>query len=230
MVHELGHVITESKPCAIDNNIYPLAKRTTTIYRTCMYQDNVLTAKNFWGFRMADGFLESISSKIVSSPEFRQELKNFGYDLKDYEYKDERLFPSRIYDEYKACFELFDYIMDGKLFEFSCMTFNSNEELETYIKTNRLEIIFFHLDKSNDALWALKKYEGKEWSKEFEELLNNYQQHKNNSLLVAEVCAEWFGKSKTDQKYQELYEIYSKTLDKQKTFPSNAKFTQNKQK
>ena len=47
------------------------------------------------------------------SKEFRNELKEAGYDLKDYIYKDERLFPSRVYDEYKACFELFDYMMDG---------------------------------------------------------------------------------------------------------------------
>ena len=58
---------------------------------------------------MADGFLESICSKIFASNEFREELKEAGYDLEDYIYKDERLFPSRVYDEYKACFELFDY-------------------------------------------------------------------------------------------------------------------------
>ena len=33
LCHELGHVITESKPCEIlENGIYPIAKRTTTFY------------------------------------------------------------------------------------------------------------------------------------------------------------------------------------------------------
>ena len=130
LCHELGHVITESNPCKIlEKGIYPFAKRTTTFYFNCCYVDGKLKANDSYGFRMADGFLESICSKIFMQPEFRTELFNLGYDLKDYIYKDERIFPSRSYDEYKACFELFDYIMDGELFEFSCITFNSNQEL-----------------------------------------------------------------------------------------------------
>ena len=70
------------------------------------------------------------------APLVNKELFNLGYDLKDYIYKDERIFPSRSYDEYKACFELFDYIMDGELFKFSCVSFSSNQELLSFINEN----------------------------------------------------------------------------------------------
>ena len=82
LCHELGHVITESKPCEIlENGIYPIAKRTTTFYFNIYYENNKLLAQNEYGFRMADGFLESICSKIFMQPEFRSELFNLGYDL-----------------------------------------------------------------------------------------------------------------------------------------------------
>ena len=57
LTHELGHVITESKPCKIDNNgIYSWAKITTTFYQNCGYQDGELHANRWFGFRMADVF------------------------------------------------------------------------------------------------------------------------------------------------------------------------------
>lgn len=225
LTHELGHVITESKPCQITaNGLYPLAKRTTTIYQNGQYQDGKFGATKWYGFRMADGFLESISTKIFASPEFRQELLASGYDLKDYIYKDERLFPSRIYDEYKACFELFDYIMNGALFDFSCMSFTSNEDLINYLNKHRLNIIFEHLDRSNDLLWSLKKYEGREYDEEFEELLKQYLEAKETSLDLAKVCLELYGKAEDDKKFQELYDVYAKTLNKQKELPIPSKY------
>ena len=154
LTHELGHVMTESKPCEIlDNGHYPLIKKTTTFFFDCRYElGDIFLTQDYFGFRLADGFLESICSKIFNSNEFRQDLLNKGYDLEDYVYKDERLFVSRIYDDYKACFELFDYVMNGKLFEFSCMTFNSNEEFIKFVNENKLKTIFSIIDEANEAL------------------------------------------------------------------------------
>ena len=91
LTHELGHVMTEYKPCVIDDNgFYPVAKRTSAIYLKCKYNDEgVLETNYFFGFRMSDGFLESICTKIFESKDFREELSESGYDLKDYIYKDE---------------------------------------------------------------------------------------------------------------------------------------------
>ena len=228
LTHELGHVITESKPCSIKNDVYPLVKRTTTFYQNCIYENGNLMASNCYGFRMADGFLESISYKIFSSPEFRQELLQEGYDLQDYEYKDERLFPSRIYDEYRTCFELFDYIMDGALFDFSCISFNTNEELVKYINEYKLNTIFSYLDKSNDYFWLLKPFEGKAWSKEFDEIVTKYQEYKEISLNLAIILLEMYNKTE-DETFKILYDTYSKTLEKQKTLPLNDKIKANKQ-
>lgn len=221
LVHELGHVITESKPCEINSDgVYPFAKRTTTLYQNCFYEDGILKVKSgMFGYRMSDGFLESISTKIFSSPEFRQELFVEGYDLEDYVYKDERIFPSRIYDEYKACFELFDYIMDGCLFNFSCMSFNSNDDLRKFFVNNKLNVVLGHLDKSNDSLWELKSYEGKERDDLFDSLLQEYIEAKKVSLYVASVLCEKYGKSLDDPKYNELLSIYKSTLEKQKQLP-----------
>ena len=228
LTHELGHVITESKPCQITNDgIYPLVKRTTTIYHKGQYQEGKFGATKWYGFKMADGFLESISTKIFASPEFRQELLASGYDLKDYIYKDERLFPSRIYDEYKACFELFDYIMNGTLFDFSCMSFHSNKDLANYINKHRLNIIFEHLDRSNDILWQLKKYEGKEYDEKFEELLKQYLKAKDTSLNLANVCLELYGKKEDDKEFQQLYDTYAQTLNKQKQLPIPKEYLKN---
>lgn len=118
LTHELGHVITESKPCKIDNNgIYLWVKKTTTFYQDLEYRDGELGADSGYGFRMSDGFLESICTKIFESIEFRQELYQSGYDLQDFVYKDERIFPSRVYDEYKACLELYGKNDDDLLFQ-----------------------------------------------------------------------------------------------------------------
>ena len=74
LTHELGHVITESKPCQITKDgIYPLVKRTTTIYHKGQYQEGKFGATKWYGCRMADGFLESCSTKILASPEVIQE-------------------------------------------------------------------------------------------------------------------------------------------------------------
>lgn len=217
LTHELGHVITEYNPLQIvpSTKVYPVVKRTTTFYYNCKYDNNEqLTAEAIYGFRMADGFLESICTKIFQSKEFRQELKDEGYDLKDYEYKDIRLFPSRIYDEFKACFELFDYLMDGKLFEFSCKPFSSNEEIIKFINDNKLNIIFPYLDKSNDALWKLKKYENKPTDETFEELFMDYQNKKNMSLLLAEELLELYQKERNPH-YNKLLSTYEDTIKHQ---------------
>ena len=220
LLHELGHVITESKPCEITKDgIYPLAKRTSTFYFNCKYKNSGLKTTGCFGYRMADGFLESICTKIFESQEFRKELLDSGYDLKDFVYKDERIFPSRVYDEYKACFELFDYIMGGALFDFSCMTFNKNEEFLNHINKYKLITIFGHLDKSNDSLWKLKVYEGKEWDEEFNKLLNEYLEYKKTSLSLAEILLDLYGKSIDDSAFQKLFDIYATTLNKQKQLP-----------
>ena len=66
------------------------------------------------------------------------EIVKEKYDLKDYVYKDKRLFPSRVYDEYKACFELFDYVMNGALFDLSkgCYDYYDNEYIFPAQKIN----------------------------------------------------------------------------------------------
>ena len=220
LTHELGHVMTEYAPCSINNGIYPIAKRTTAFYLSCYYdKDNCLYAKNIFGVKMSDGFLESISTKIFASREFREELLEAGYDLGDYVYKDERLFPSRVYDDYKACFELFDYIMDGTLTDFSLRNFSSNLDLVKYINDNRLSLIFSYLDKSNDALWSLKKFERKDYSEEYKELLDDYKEKKSFSLTLASELATIYGKNENDSKYQELTDTYRNTLHKQVLLP-----------
>ena len=220
LTHELGHVITEPRPCEISaDGLYPIIKRTTTFYLKCKYQDNKLYAYNVFGHRMSDGFLESICTKIFASNEFREELLHSGYDLKDYIYKDERLFPSRVYDEYKACFELFDYIMNGTLFDFSCTFFDTNKDLINYVNKYKLNLLFQYLDKSNEALWTLKTYEGKERNEEFGKLLDKYLEEKNMSLEVSKVFLEAYGKKEDDEKFQQLYGIYSSMLEKQRLLP-----------
>ena len=220
LTHEIGHVITEYNPCKIDDEQkYPLAKRTTTIYTGMKYVNGELHANNWWGFRLADGFLESICTKIFSSKEYRQELLDIGYDLKDYKYKDKRLFPSRVYDEYKACFELFDYIMDGALFNFSCMRFNNNNDFVNYINEHKLINIFQYLDKSNEALWNLKEYENQEWNEDFNQKLEQYLEQKDHSLQLAHTLQELYGKSTDDKEFQRLYDIYANILNKQELLP-----------
>ena len=224
LTHELGHVITEPKPCEIkttDEGIeyYPLAKRTNTYYQTCYYRNGELIAHRINGFRIADGFLESICSKIWSSKEFREELLQNGYNLQNFIYKDERIFSSRVYDEYKACFELFDYIMDGDLFDFACQTFSSNQDMVDFINNKKINIIYSVLDKSNDALWNLKKFEDKEPTDEFLTALDDYNNKKQTSIAFADELMDFLGKSCDDKKYLELIDIYNATLQKQKLLP-----------
>ncbi|MCI6266531.1 MAG: hypothetical protein MR598_06795 [Erysipelotrichaceae bacterium] len=222
LTHELGHVITESKPCSInEDGIYPWVKRTTGFFGKCRFDSitQKTSANSMFGFKMSDGFLESICTKIFLSNDFRTELKEAGYDLKDYIYKDERLFPSRVYDEYKACFELFDYMMDGALFDFSCQTFSTNEELITFINKHKLNIIFGFLDKSNDALWELKKFEDCDRTIEFDTLLNDYLEKKSTVLNLAPVVLEMYNKQEEDLMYQQLLNTYKNTLQMQKTLP-----------
>lgn len=229
LTHELGHVITESKPCEIDDNgIYPFVKKTSGFCLGCLYSKEELLTKGQYGLRMSDGFLESICNKIFESLEFREELLSSGYDLKDYVYKDKRLFPSRVYDEYKACFELFDYIMDGALFDFSCMSFDSNEDLANYINKYKLIAIFGYLDKSNNALWALKGYEGKEWDDNFGKLFQQYVEYKDASLYLSKVCLEkLYNKSVDDPLFQQLFDTYASTLEKQKQLPIPNEYLKN---
>jgi hypothetical protein len=216
LVHELGHVITEPNSNQVmENGIYPILKKTTSIYLTCGYKNGELLSRNGYGFRMADGFLESICTKIFASDDFRRELLLDGFDLEDYEYKDPRLFPSRVYDDYKACFELFDYIMNGALFEFSCRTFDNDGDMVNFINEHKLNLIFEYLDKSNDRLWDLKKFEGKEFSEEFGKLLSTYLDNKQIAIEVAKTLLPLYGKSEDDPRYIELLNNYKNTLSKQ---------------
>ena len=231
LTHEIGHILTNAKPLKVtENGIYPLIKRTITIHSRCEYKNNgdLLAAKSF-GNKMTEGYIESMCTKIFDSQEFRKELYQIGYDLKDYKHKDERLFPSRIYDEYKACFELFDYIMDGSLSNFACTQFKSNQEILDYINKNRIITFYNYLDKSNELLWDLKDYEEKEYDEQFDELLNQYLKAKNTSLNLAKKCIEIYGKSSDDKELQKLYDEYAKTLSKQKLLPLPNEYLNKKQ-
>ena len=227
LTHEIGHVITESKPCLYVDGVYPIVKRTTTFYTNCKYRDGDFLTTSINGYRMADGFLESICTKIFESSEFREELFDASYDLGDYVYKDKRLFPSRIYDEYKACFELFDYLMDGALFEFSCKAFETNEELIDFINRYNLNNIFSILDLSNDSLYELKVFEGKEMDSLFIEKLDNYVANKKNSLMVASIMAEDNNKIESSQ-YKRLLDNYTDILNSQVLLPIPDSYLDNK--
>lgn len=220
LCHELGHVMTEFNPCALSNGVYGVVKRTAGIYTNCEYNDSGdLLASGLYGFRISDGFLESICSRIFASSEFREEILECGIDLKDYVYKDERLFPSRIYDEYKACFELFDYVMDGVLFDFSCKKYEDNKSLVDDINKYKLNTIFKYLDSSNDALWKLKRYERKESNEEFIGLLEKFRENKANAINLLYVLLDMYGKKEDDKKLKELLDVYANGLDKQKLLP-----------
>lgn len=223
LCHEIGHVMTEFNPCAISNGVYGLVKRTAGIYTNCEYDDNGdLLASGLYGFRMSDGFLESICSRIFASTEFREEILKCGIDLKDYVYKDERLFPSRIYDEYKACFELFDYVMDGALFDFSCKKYEDNKSLVDDINKLKVSKIFGYLDASNDALWKLKRYEEKESDEDFLGLLADYKAKKETVVNLVYVLLDMYGKNEEDDRFKELLDTYVKVIDKQKLLPINS--------
>ena len=218
LTHELGHVITEHSIYDLKDGKCPIIKKTGDFYTNCIIEDDELKARGLFGFRVTDGFLESISSRIFLSDDFRRELLEAGYDLEDYEYKDERLFPSRVYDEYRACFELFDYIMDGALTEFCSREFTSNDEIIKFINENKLSILYGYIDKSNDALWSLKRFEGREWSEEFNSLLRTYMNEKNNVINLAYALLGVKGKSE-DDRFKELLNTYKSCLSKQKELP-----------
>lgn len=221
LTHELGHVMTEPKPCKVlDNGHYPLIKKTNAIFLDCRYElDGILLTQDYFGFRLSDGFLESICTKIFESNEFRNELKEKGYDLKDYIYKDERLFKSRMYDEFKACFELFDYIMDGRLFEFSCISFKSNEEFANYINKYKIINIFKIIDDCNETLWKLKPYEEQDYTSFVGNVIQDYLEKKDKVIDLAYCCASINNKSTNDQKFIDLVNTYKSTLSKQKLLP-----------
>lgn len=113
-------------------------------------------------------------------------------------------------------------MMDGALFDFSCQTFSTNEELITFINKHKLNIIFGFLDKSNDALWELKKFEGCSRTIEFDTLLNDYLEKKSTALNLASVVLEMYNKQE-DLMYQQLMNTYKNTLQMQKTLPISEK-------
>lgn len=118
--------------------------------------------------------------------------------------------------------------MDGTLFDFSCRTFSTNEELVSFINKHKLNIIFGFLDKSNDALWELKKFEGCSRTIEFDALLNDYLEKKSTVLNLAPVVLEMYNKQEEDLIYQQLMDTYKNTLDKQKTLPISEEEKQGK--
>lgn len=215
LTHELGHVLTESMPCErLENGIYPVIKKTNALYLNCFYNENgQLVSKTSMGFRTSDGFLEHMGTLIFENDLFLSELEDNGYMLGECVYKDPRLFPSRIYDEFKASFELFDYLLNGKLFAFSCKTYSNNQDIVSFINNNNYWAISKHLDKSNDALWQLKKYEGKPNSPEFEKDFLDYEQKKQQVLMLADLLYEEMdSKLKNDTKYQELKRTYEECI------------------
>jgi hypothetical protein len=84
-----------------------------------------------------------------------------------------------------------------------------------FINEHKLNLIFEYLDKSNDSLWDLKKFEGKEFSEEFGKLLSTYLENKNMAIEVAKTLLPLYGKSEDDPRYIELLNNYKNTLSKQ---------------
>lgn len=218
LTHEIGHIITSLDLSKTHDNNYNVIKKTLDYYTGCSFINGKLMAKAINGFRITDGFLESISEKIFISSEFRKELSSFGFDLKDYNYKDERLFPSRIYDEYKACYNLFNYLLKGKLFEFACTKFEYSEDLANFINQNRLSIVYSYLDKSNNSLEKLRIYEGKNRDSNFDLLINEYIENKRKSLELANILAD-NSNMLNDIEYKRLLNIYKNTIKKQTLLP-----------
>lgn len=193
LLHELGHVISEYKvnEVLLDSEFpFPFFKSTLSFYQDLKYVDGNLMCRSVNGFRINDGFLETICSNIFSDPVFREEIRLAGCDLKDYIYKDKRLFPSRIYDEFRDCFKLFNEIMEGRLFEFACMYKEDDNELMEFIINNRINIVFKFIDKTLESLWCLKKYENKERDEEFNLLVNKYLENKSELLEVADILTK----------------------------------------
>lgn len=191
LTHELGHVMTEPKVNKVlEGRKFPFVKRTLTYYANCFYENGELMANSHNGVRLSDGFLEKICGDIFLDKLFRDEIKANGCDLGDYVYKDSRLFSSRIYDEFKDCFILFDEIMSGKLFEFAFMNKDCDEEYVSFINENRLHIIYGYIDKTLESLWKLKRYEVVERDEEFDLLVNDYFRNKEELLMVVDILSE----------------------------------------
>ena len=191
LLHELGHIITEYKVnTVLENGGFPFLKSTLSFYTNLKYIDDELKCSSSKGIRINDGFLETICGSIFSDLTFREEIKLAGCDLGDYVYKDNRLFPSRVYDEFRDCFQLFNEIMNGKLFEFACMDKDSDEEYINFINKNRIHTIFGFIDKTLESLWKLKKYENNERDSQFDLLLSEYFKNKNELLMVADILTD----------------------------------------
>jgi len=189
LLHELGHIISVYKVNEVLENAecpFPFFKDTLCFYGDLKYENDMLMCRLVRGFRINDGFLETICSSIFSDPVFREEIRLAGCDLGDYVYKDKRLFSSRIYDEFRHCFQLFNEIMDGKLFEFACMFKENNNELLKFIINSRIDNLFKFVDKTLESLWCLKKYENKERDENFELLATQYLENKSELLKVAD--------------------------------------------
>lgn len=218
--HEIGHVITESNPTNYYSGKFPYVKRTAGYYSDFEQVGDSMYCSGDHGHRVSDGFLESVCTKMWASPEFRKEMSILGFDLKDYQYKDPRLFPSRSYDEYKAGFELFDYVSLGAITDFACKSFPTNGDMLEFIEDTGLDSIYYSLDQSDRAFSDLKIFEGKPSSPKFVFQLKRYQMLKKATLKLAKFCADVSRVSETPE-YKKLYEAYSNTLSLQKLLPLN---------
>ena len=225
LTHEIGHVITERNANTTlnkDNDFrFPLVKKTADVYLTVYYDKEQMMCEYSMGYRMTDGFLESISSRIFASSEFREQIKQAGYDLQDYQYKDERLFPSRIYDEYKACYELFNFLTDGAIYDFAVKRFRKDKDIVDFVLKYNLGKIYMKTDKVNDTIWDLKPYEGKAADDEFREILNSYTESKKQVIdyaLELKKAKEQTSNFDYDE-FDRLLNNYKKIIEKQKELP-----------
>lgn len=230
LTHELGHVMTNFAPNNIikiseTEKIFMICKCTGSFYLNCSYDDNDnLCAASKFGFCFSDGFLETMGMKIFKQEEFRKELKEIGYDLGDYVYKDKRLFPSRMYDEYQKMFVLYDYIFHGELFPFCYSDFKNDSELLNYIRTNKLEMFLPVMDECSIAFSLLKEYEGKESDERFLKLFADYLEKRKAFLLCTEEMCELERVSLDDPKYIELLSSYLDNLSTQELLPLPSEF------
>ena len=217
LTHELGHVITENDTFKVNAaGYYPLIKRTCDFYLNCFYNNDNLMAKHFFGFRITDGFIETIASKIYNSSDFREELLKSGYDLEDYVYKDERIFPSRVYDEFKISFQLFDELTNGSISNFVYTKFDDLESISNYLFDNDFFNIFHFVDAANDALWQLKRYEDKPRDENFTLLAKDYLEKKD---YVISEAYKLLDNCKEKEKIEELINEYKGSIKKFKNLP-----------
>ena len=84
LLHELGHVITDYKVNKVlEDGLFPFWKSTLSFYTHLKYIDGELNCSSVNGFRINDGFLETICGSIFSDPIFREEIRLAGCDLGD---------------------------------------------------------------------------------------------------------------------------------------------------